>query len=839
MLGSSVENMPASIQEAPATASSRIFIRGLPPTLSDEDFRKHFAVHQPVTDAKLIPHRRIGYVGYKTAEDAMRAVKYFNKSFIRMSRIAVEVARPVADVRARRSFSTLDSDKGIRRHSHQASEGASQGVKRKRDGSLKVAEKEKLEEFLDVMQPSSRSRTWADDRFPQEEPSERRPSIGATDDVEDDSFDHVLPRSKRGDPQTLDCEPDSKLLDVVQAESLLLEHADTALAAPPPVSGSSDAEWLRSRTNQRLGLGGDAVGVDSGNSVITTTDAFTTSLKGGHDTHTRSAEPNEDSEKASDPQDADEMEIDPITSTGRLFLRNLPYGASEADLRAHFSSYGSLHEVHLPRDRSGSSKGFAYVQYDDSKHALEAYRALDGEIFQGRLIHIIPAVPKKESKVDEFALSQLPLKKQRYVRKKMEAASSTFNWNAMYMNANAVMSSVADRLGVAKSELLDSTSSDAAVKQAHSETHIIQETKAYFAANGVNLEAFRYEERGDGAILVKNFPYGTTADELKGLFEAYGSVSRVLMPPAGTIAIVQYPNAVDLRAAFGHLAYRRFKDSILFLEKAPKGVFEEQGKQSALAEAVGVTSKPKASTALLFDGDGLPQATDAVTLFVRNLNFSTTTERLKEIFRPLEGFMSARVKTKRDPKRPGETLSMGFGFVEFRTSAQAQAARVVMNDYCLDGHQLLVRASHKALDAAEERGREERAKQVAGRRTKIIIKNLPFEVSKKEVRALFGAYGQLRSVRVPKKFDSSARGFAFADFVSAREAENAMDALGETHLLGRRLVLEFAAEDAVDAEEEIEKMQRKVGRQVNQVALQRLAGAGRKKFAVEGAEDSE
>lgn len=77
-------------------ASSRIFVRGLPPTFTEDEFRKHFSKQQSVTDAKLFPHRRIGYVGYRTADDAAKAVKYFNKSFIRMSRIAVELARPVS-----------------------------------------------------------------------------------------------------------------------------------------------------------------------------------------------------------------------------------------------------------------------------------------------------------------------------------------------------------------------------------------------------------------------------------------------------------------------------------------------------------------------------------------------------------------------------------------------------------------------------------------------------------------------------------------------------------------------------------------------------------------------
>lgn len=74
--------------------SSRIFVRGLPPTMGEDDFKKHFGKFA-ITDTRLFPQRRIGYVGYKTPEDAAKAVKYFNKTFIRMSKIAVELARPV------------------------------------------------------------------------------------------------------------------------------------------------------------------------------------------------------------------------------------------------------------------------------------------------------------------------------------------------------------------------------------------------------------------------------------------------------------------------------------------------------------------------------------------------------------------------------------------------------------------------------------------------------------------------------------------------------------------------------------------------------------------------
>jgi multiple RNA-binding domain-containing protein 1 len=65
---------------------------------------------------------------------------------------------------------------------------------------------------------------------------------------------------------------------------------------------------------------------------------------------------------------------------------------------------------------------------------VEAFKGLDGRGFQGRLLHIIPAAPKRETKLNEFEISKLPLKKQRELKRKASAATSQFNWNSMYMN---------------------------------------------------------------------------------------------------------------------------------------------------------------------------------------------------------------------------------------------------------------------------------------------------------------------------------------------------------------------------------------------------------------------
>ena len=479
------------------------------------------------------------------------------------------------------------------------------------------------------------------------------------------------------------------------------------------------------------------------------------------------------------------------------------------------------------------NKGFAHIAYKDPPNAQQALVSLDHTTFQGRILHVLPSAPKRHRVIDDFAFSKLPLKKQARITRKAEATTSTFQWNSLFMSADAVVSSVADRLNLSKSQLLDPTSSDAAIKQAHAETHVIQETKTYFASENVSLDAFKSQERGSEGIVVKNFPYGTTINELRQLFEEHVPVKRVLMPPAGTIAIVELENPESIKYAFEKVAYRRYKNSLLLLERAPRGLFNQSNQDRA------VSKRTQMPTSGHHDDDvSLETMGDISTLFIKNLSFQTTSQRLQEVCADLKGFRSARVKTKADPKNHAGFLSMGFGFVEFQSGEHAEAARTAIDGLILDGHQLLAMKSHKGLDAAEQRRRADHLKRASTHKTKIIIKNLPFEASKNDVRSLFGAYGKLRSVRMPRKFDSSTRGFAFADFVSSREAESAAEALRDTHLLGRKLVLDFAAEESIDPEQEIEQMQRKVSKQNDKVALQRLiAGSARKKFAVEGVDE--
>jgi cold-inducible RNA-binding protein len=81
----------------------------------------------------------------------------------------------------------------------------------------------------------------------------------------------------------------------------------------------------------------------------------------------------------------------------RLFIGNLPYAASEAELREHLSSVGEPTQVVLPVDReTGRPRGFAFVDYADRAVAEEAIRRFNQQMFKGRPLAVSEARPREE-----------------------------------------------------------------------------------------------------------------------------------------------------------------------------------------------------------------------------------------------------------------------------------------------------------------------------------------------------------------------------------------------------------------------------------------------------------
>ena len=80
----------------------------------------------------------------------------------------------------------------------------------------------------------------------------------------------------------------------------------------------------------------------------------------------------------------------------RLFVGNLPYDATEEDIRDHFSTAGSVLNVFVPLDReTGRKRGFAFVEFNDNAEAQEAIRLFNNQPFKGRPLAVNEARAKE------------------------------------------------------------------------------------------------------------------------------------------------------------------------------------------------------------------------------------------------------------------------------------------------------------------------------------------------------------------------------------------------------------------------------------------------------------
>lgn len=79
----------------------------------------------------------------------------------------------------------------------------------------------------------------------------------------------------------------------------------------------------------------------------------------------------------------------------KLYVGNLPFTTTEADLRTLFAQYGSVTSVSIVMDRdTGRSRGFAFVEMSDGAEA--AINACNGTQMAGRTLTVNEARPRED-----------------------------------------------------------------------------------------------------------------------------------------------------------------------------------------------------------------------------------------------------------------------------------------------------------------------------------------------------------------------------------------------------------------------------------------------------------
>lgn len=513
-------------------------------------------------------------------------------------------------------------------------------------------------------------------------------------------------------------------------------------------------------------------------------------------------------------------DVESITESGRIFVRNLPFSAKEEELSELFAAFGPLAEVTMPLDKTtNKSTGLAFVTFMLPEHAAKAYQELDGQIFQGRLLHLLPARARR-SRRDEAPAELSSFKKKKASKLRSEAGSG-HNWNSLFLGANAVVDVMAGKYSADKGDILDPSSAgiSAAVRVALGETQIVRETREFLQCHGVNLELFEQNQpkRSKNVIMVKNLPSGTVSCDMVKLFEPFGPLIQVILPPAAISAMVEFAEATHAKKAFSKLAYTNFKHLPLYLEWAPLNILDKPVQQDPPGLEAGSPQQ---------DGDEEEQGGSSSSVFVKNLSFSTQEEALKELFSQVGGVKSVSIAKKRNPKDPAVPLSMGYGFVEYRSQDLALTAIKQLQHSKLEGHVLELKLSHRKTNLPTQHTAKKQGTLTKQKSAKILVRNIPFEASRREVKDLFSTFGNLKMVRLPKKLSADGggehRGFGFVEFSTKQDAKSAFDALSySTHLYGRRLVLEWA-----EQEESLEAIRKRTAEHFHSSGAKRTKSEG-------------
>lgn len=79
-----------------------------------------------------------------------------------------------------------------------------------------------------------------------------------------------------------------------------------------------------------------------------------------------------------------------------IYVGNLPFDATEANLRSLFADYGTIDSAAVITDReTGRSRGFGFIELTDETRAKDAIDKLDGHDWDGRQLTVNQAKPRQ------------------------------------------------------------------------------------------------------------------------------------------------------------------------------------------------------------------------------------------------------------------------------------------------------------------------------------------------------------------------------------------------------------------------------------------------------------
>ncbi|GBP69325.1 Matrix metalloproteinase-2 [Eumeta japonica] len=424
------------------------------PQATVEQLKEVFVQKGEVTDVQLKytkdgKFRNFGFVGYKTEEEATNAKEYFDGSCINSMKISVEICANLGDAKKPRAWSKYAPDstayKTMNKSSVENQENEKNNSKKKRlnknDKIKELLEKHKNDPlFNEFIEAHVNEKTaWIKETLDKIKTNENDNSI-EEDKTETQSHTEI---TQQIEPKKDTCKVANKKISDLEYMKILMKKTTSENSE----NDTGDQRRIRNRPlfhikisglpfkckkkdikeffrplvpfSIRLPLGKEKKIAGFCFVGFRTEEELKKALfkdklfMGKHRIHIHKHEDKNKSEtikqeeiikREKQQKDNDE---ESIGESGSIFIRNLPYVVTEDEVTRLFEKYGPIAEINMPIDKIlRQPKGFATVTFMMPEHAVKAYTELDGTIFCGRMLHLLPAKAEKDKDDDNDANPQ-------------------------------------------------------------------------------------------------------------------------------------------------------------------------------------------------------------------------------------------------------------------------------------------------------------------------------------------------------------------------------------------------------------------------------------------------
>uniref|UniRef100_A0A1I7TDK1 RRM domain-containing protein n=1 Tax=Caenorhabditis tropicalis TaxID=1561998 RepID=A0A1I7TDK1_9PELO len=300
--------------------TTRLIVKNLPSTCTEQQLRKFFEKYGQISDASLKytkegKFRGFAFVGFLDESSAANAISKSNQTFFNSKRLTVEECRPFGDANKPRAWSKYAKDSSAFKRAH-GQEGFDESEKS--DASSEpLAKKRKNDEKLDQFLEAKGFAVEKEVKLSKDKSEEAKKLMAEL--MEGIEGDTSLSLIFSGLPSSAKGKNVKEWLNPIRVKAMKIARNEDVAAAFVTFNRPPDVRRALQKDGQFLG--GFKIGIEK-----------TETPEPEQEIHEEHGEEMESREKE------EETVREKILETGRLFIRNLPYATKEDDLQFLFKN---------------------------------------------------------------------------------------------------------------------------------------------------------------------------------------------------------------------------------------------------------------------------------------------------------------------------------------------------------------------------------------------------------------------------------------------------------------------------------------------------------------------